>query len=289
MRRLAIFGFVSCGAALLAVDVGLAWVYVKALTKPACTATVDWGEKYPLEEIQLSTEDGLTLAGWYFPPKNGAAILSLGGTGGSLGAGLPPVSALLGAGYGILQIDGRACAQPPARVTLGGHEIYDARAGLNFLISRPEIEPDKIGAFGFSMGGVTALRLAARHPEIQAVIAEGGYDQLGRHITRPGQRIALPRRIFLYTVAASFWLQTGLDPWTISPLDDIAMIAPRPVFLIYGEREIERGGGRRQFEAAGAPKFLWVVEGGDHGTNYAIDPVEYDRRILEFFEQALFP
>ncbi len=287
--RLTLFALIAALTVLVAVDISLAWMYVHALVQPGCSSPIWLNEFSEPEEIRLKTEAGLTLKAWYYPPENGAAILSLGGSGGSLGRSLPPVSALLDAGYGILQIDGRACAQPPRQVTLGGNELHDASAGLEFLLSQPEIDPKKIGAFGFSMGGVTAIRLAARHPQIQAVVAEGGYDQLGRHITKPGMQKSLPRQIFLHTVAFSFWLQTGLDPWSISPLDDIALIAPRPVFLIYGEHEIESGGGRGQFDGAGEPKTLWVVAGGDHGSNYVIDPIEYDRRILEFFDQALFP
>lgn len=286
-RRLALFAFVAVIAAVCAVNVSLAWMYVHALTNPGCSPAAGWGEIIKPDEIWLKTEDGLTLRGWYIAPQNGAVILSLGGVGGSLGSSLPPVGILLDAGYGVLQIEGRGCAQPPARVTLGANEVMDARAGVEYLLTRPEVDPDRIGAFGFSMGGVTAIRLAARHPQIRAVVAEGGYDQLGKHIVKPEQQKSLPRQIFLYTVAASFWLQTGLDPWSLSPVDDIAQIAPRPVFLIYGEHEIESGGGQLQFNAAAEPKTLWVVPGGDHGSNYALAPFEYDRRILDFFDQAL--
>ncbi len=288
-RRLAIFGLSTLLLIFTASNIALAWMYVRALTHPGCSSVNFSGETFEPGEIWLKTEDGLTLKAWYYPSENGAAILSLGGLGGSLGGNLPPVEALLAAGFGVLQIDGRACANPPANVTLGGNELYDAQAGLEFLLTRSEVDPDKIGAFGFSMGGVTALRLAARHPQIQAVVAEGGYDQLGRHIVKPGKQKPLPKQIFLYTVAAAFWLQTGLDPWSISPLDDIALIAPRPIFLIYGEHEIGSGGGRLQYQAAGEPKSLWVVPGGDHGGNHALDPAEYERRVLEFFDQVLLP
>jgi len=287
--RLLRFALIACVGILIALDLSLASIYVHALTHPGCSDPIRLGGFPDPEEIWLKTEDGLMLRAWYYPSGNGAAILSLGGVGGSLGGNLPPVEALLQAGYGILQIEGRACAQPARAVTLGGKEILDAQAGLEFLLNSKDVDPRYIGVYGFSMGGVTALRLAARQPQIQAVVAEGGYDQLGKHITQPGAQHSLPRKVFLHTVAGFFWLQTGLNPWLISPMDDISLIAPRPVMLIYGEHEIERGGGHLQFQAAGDPKTLWVVPGGDHGTNYALDPLEYNRRVLEFFDQVLQP
>jgi uncharacterized protein len=275
---------------LVAVDLTLAGMYVYTLTHPGCSSPALRLENMPdPEDVRLKTEDGLTIQAWFYPSQNGAALLSLGGVGGSLGSSLPPVGVLLNAGYGVLQIEGRACAQPPRVVTLGGNELLDAQAGLEFLLDREDVDPQRIGVFGFSMGGVTSLRLAARQPQIKAVVAEGGYDQLGRHITQPGAQLSLPRKIFLYTVAGSFWLQTGINPWSISPLDDISAIAPRPVMLIYGEHEIQRGGGLLQYQAAGEPKTLWVVAGGDHGSNFSLDPQEYNRRVLEFFERTLFP
>ncbi|MBL7161853.1 MAG: prolyl oligopeptidase family serine peptidase [Anaerolineales bacterium] len=285
--RLGIYALVALVAALIAVNISLAWVYVSVLTQPGCSVPQYLDEMDPPEEHWLVTEDGHSLQAWYYPSVNGAAILALGGIGGSLGDVLPPVRPLIEAGYGVLQINSRACAQPPARVTLGADEVYDAAAGLEFLLSRPEVNPDGIGAFGFSMGGVTIIRTAAQHPEIKAVVAEGGFDQLGKHIVQSGADHSLPRQIFLYTVAGVFWIQTGVNPWAVSPIDDLPAISPRPVFLVYGEYEITRGGGRAQFDAAGEPKFLWVVPGGDHGSNYRAAPDEYERKVLEFFNQTI--
>jgi len=285
--RLGFFALVAIVAALIAVDFSLAWVYISALTQPGCSAPISLDDIDLPEEHWLPTEDGHSLRAWYYPSKNGAAILALGGIGGSLGEALPPARALIEAGYGVLQIDSRACAKPPARVTLGADEMQDVVAGLDFLLSRSEVAPDRIGGLGFSMGGVTLIQAAARLPQIQALIAEGGYDQLGHHIVQPGAKTSLGRKIFLYTVAGVFWLQTGVNPWEVSPIADLPAISPRPVFLIYGEHEIARANGRAQFDAAGEPKRLWVVPGGDHGDNYHIAIEEYERRVLEFFDQAL--
>jgi len=287
--RLSVFVLVAITAALLAVNFSLAWIYVSALTQPGCVSSNYLDEIDPPEEHWLTTEDGISLRAWYYPSKNGAAILALGGISGSLGDSLPPVKTIIEAGYGVLQIDSRACAKPQARVTLGADETYDAATGLDFLLARPEVDPDKIGAFGFSMGGVTLIRATARHPQIQALIAEGGYDQLGAHIVQPSIDHSLPRRIFLYTVAGIFWAQTGVNPWAINPLDEISQISPRPVFLIYGEHEIARGGGQLQFDAAIEPKSLWIVPGGDHGNNAQVAGKDYNRKVLEFFNKTLLP
>jgi uncharacterized protein len=284
--RLAIFAVMAGLVIYLAINAILAWDFALALTHPGCRS-----DPLPMAGVQapeeqfLQTSDGLSLHAWYYPSHNGAALLALGGLTGAGGDQLPPIKFLLQNGYGILQIDSRACAQPPAPVTLGAEEIRDAAAGLAFLQSRPEIQ--RIGAIGFSMGGVTAIRAAAQYPEITAIVTEGGYFNLGDDFVEPGSPKSSGRVIFLYMVAASYWLQSGVNPWQVSPIADLPRISPRPVFLIYGEHEASSGHAQAQYESAGEPKWLWIVPGGRHGSNYQIASQEYEQRVLQFFDQAL--
>lgn len=286
--RLFRFALLSLLVMYLALNAGLSWVYVYILTHPPCPVVPQPGLELPLpEQHTLQTSDGIQIRAWYYPSQNGAAVLALGGLQGALGGNLPPVGYLVREGYGVLQVDTRACTSPPRAVTLGQAEMYDAEAGLAFLLDRPEVDPQRVGVLGFSMGGVTAIRTAARRPEIAAVVAEGGYDNLGRDIIEPGQPKSLPHQILLYFVAGSYWLQVGESPWRLSPIDDLPAISPRPVLLVYGEREIGSGRADRQFAAAGQPKQLWIVPGGDHGRNHLVAGEAYETEILSFFDRHL--
>ncbi|HNB54830.1 MAG TPA: alpha/beta hydrolase, partial [Anaerolineales bacterium] len=115
----------------------------------------------------------------------------------------------------------------------------------------------------------------------------GGFFNLGKDFVEPDGHEPLTRKVFLYTIAGVFWLRTGVNPWQVSPVDDIAGISPRPVLLIYGEQEAASGRAEMQFDAAGEPKELWIVPGGAHGQNYLVAPEEYARRVVEFFNTAL--
>ncbi|MBN1146149.1 MAG: dienelactone hydrolase family protein [Anaerolineales bacterium] len=284
--RLSAFALLVGLIAYLALNCGMAWLYMYFFTHPFCNRNPVPMQGLPApQEYELLTEDGLALRAWYYPPENGAAVLSLGALSGSLGDNLPPVGFLARQGYGVLQIDSRVCARPSAPVTLGAREIYAAKAGLDFLLARPEVE--RIGAIGFSMGGATAIRAAARYPQIEAVVAEGGYFNLGEDIVEPGLPKPPSQKLLFYTIAGFYWLTTGENPWQISPVDEIPKISPRPALLIYGEYEVDDGRAWLQYEAAGEPKELWIVPGGNHGANYAVATQEYERKVLAFFEHAL--
>ena len=258
----------------------LARIYVERLVAPGCAEPVRLVNAPAPEIVGLVTPDGVELEGWYYPGANGAAIVALGGQQGALGAAHPPVAFLIDAGYGVLQIGSRACAGE--EVTLGGREVDEAVAALRWLESRPEVSG--VGIFGFSMGGVTAIRAAAQDPGFGAVAAEGGYFNLGNDIVEPGGGGGPVEKLLLYTIAWQFRLRTGVDPWAISPVDVIGEISPQPLLLVYGEGERESGRADLQYASAGEPKSLWIVPGGSHGMNYAASPAEYEARVLGFFE-----
>jgi uncharacterized protein len=285
MQRLQrLVGFAAvCGVTTYAlVNAGLAWSYVHSLTHPGCAPEPQFlaGVPYPIE-LFLPTNEG-HLRSWYYPGQEPLAVIALGGQAGALGERLPPVRFLIEAGYPVLQIDSRACMQPAQLVTLGAQEALDAAAGLDFLLAQPGIE--NAAVFGFSMGGAAAIRLAAYDPRLAAVVAEGGYDNLGRDFIEPETPAHPGLRLLLLAAAGSFWAQSGFNPWEISPVDDLPALHPRPVLLIYGEYELEHGHGDRQFAAARQPKELWVVPGGDHGTNYQAAPEMYRRQVLSFLQ-----
>jgi dipeptidyl aminopeptidase/acylaminoacyl peptidase len=272
---------------VICINFTIAWVFTSGLTNPGChppTLIVAFPKP---EEHWLLTEDGVSIRTWYYPSQNGAAILVFGGPVGALGTRSPPVMPLLREGYGILQIDSRACADPPAPVTLGMDETMDAAAGLAFLHDREEIIPIRIGAYGFSMGGVTAIRAAAQMDGLRAIIPEGGYYNLGGHILKSTPNQPLAEAVLRQMITWVYTWRTGLDPWDSSPIDDLPAISPRPVFLIYGENEIENGGGWEQYQAAQQPKTIWIVPGGSHGRNHQAAPLEYERRVVEFFDRYL--
>jgi uncharacterized protein len=263
----------------------LAWILIESLTHPFCFQNIESTNLFQHQEVMLHTSDGLILRAWYYPPNNNTTIIALGGLNGALGSNLPPVEFLLQDGYGILQIDSRACADPPTAVTLGAREINDVKAALDFLEEQPEVKV--IAAYGFSMGGVTAIRAAARYPKIAAIVAEGGYFNLGYHFIEAGQTRNFLIRFYLYSLSTSFWQQHKINPWKISPIDDLQRISPRPILLIYGEHEANSGKALEQYASAKNPRQLWIVPNGDHGINHLINPDEYSLRVRSFFSEAL--
>ncbi len=284
LLRLIIFAIVILGVIFIVLNFGLAWILVTAMTHPICQSPHTIEGVTPPEEHWLTTEDEISIRIWYYPSQNGAAVITFGGMSGSLGNRLPPAAPLIQAGYGVVQMDSRSCAQPSASVTQGYDELYDGKAAYEFLLSRPEVDPERIGVMGFSMGGATALRVAAHQPEIGAVVRDGGFSNLGILLS-PQDTQTLPARVLQATIYIFYKYRSGFDPWEVDPVADLRQIDPRPVLLIYGEHEAEEGW--KQTESASNNVELWVVPDGSHGRNHQAAPEEYAQRVLDWFDRAL--
>jgi len=236
------------------------------------------------EEVTFTTNDGLELSGWYLPSTNGAAVIAFPGRKGPQRiAGI-----LADHGYGVLLFDrrgeGESDGDPNA---LGWSGIPDIEAAIAYLQSRPDVDPERIGGIGLSVGGELLLQAAAETDELKAVVSEGAGVRSAREAllaSGGAERLGLP--FWLVTTGATAVFDNQLPPPSLKDL--VGEIAPRPIFLIYaghgqGGEELSAD----YYEAAGEPKTLWEIPEAGHTGGLSARPEEYERRVVAFFDDAL--
>jgi pimeloyl-ACP methyl ester carboxylesterase len=235
----------------------------------------------PYREIELSTEDGINLAAWYTPPQNGAVILVAHGYNDSRPENIYVLFAQHG--YGVLAWDFRGHGQSGGETcSLGYYEQLDAEAALAYAQTQPDA--NHIGAWGGSMGAATLILTAAKHPEIEALISDSAFPALEEVI-----RLNTPIRIMHSFVLFFAEKQGGVDLDQVRPVDEIAKISPRAVFIIDGWEgsAAAMNSPHRLIDAAGEPKQLWVEDGVPHLGTYGTNPLEYEKRVIGFFDETL--
>lgn len=249
----------------------------------------------PYERISFVTEDGVTIAGWLIgpdhPEKNAPAVVICHGLGANRSDFTDLAVQLARRGYWTLTFDFRAHGESGgSRSSLGYHEQKDVTAARAFLMSRQGIDRDRIGIFGFSLGGSTAILAAASGGKFAAVAADSAFtslrDQAREAITGFYHLPAFPF-VNLAVLGYELYFQTGTG--NIDPESVIARIAPVPVLIIAGEGDemISAENGRRLFAAAQEPKELWILPVSGHGGTVAAAGNEYGRRVGDFFDRAL--
>ena len=236
------------------------------------------------QEVTLDTSDGLQLEGWYVPSKNRAAVIAFPGRKGTQ----RQTRMLVRHGYGVLLFDRRGEGDSEGDPNAFGWDgENDLRAALAFLRGRPDVDPNRIGGIGRSVGGELMLQTAAHTDELKAVVSEGAGIRSVREVLEDdgiGKWLALP--FFSATTAGVAVFGNKGPPENLSDL--VAKISPRAVYLIHAKRG--QGGedlsGSTFYESAGEPKFVWETDSGHVGGAEA-QPAEYERRVVGFFDRFL--
>jgi fermentation-respiration switch protein FrsA (DUF1100 family) len=289
--RLASFFVFNLTIALLGLPALLGCFFTFGLLYPPCESShLTPGEYgYNWKDVTIQARAGGSFRGYFIPGTNGATIIAPPPFAGGRDFRLREAEVLLRHGYSVLTFESRRCAGM-GPLSLGYREVEEVADALDFLRTRPEVNPDRIGIHGFSSAGATAVMAAARFPVLRAVVAEGGYGDFARETLtpRPGWGpVAYFETVYYGSIKLTYRLITGLDIDRLSPTDVIDQIAPRPILLIYGSREVSLAGARHQQAAAGNNATLWIVEGAGHGNYLDIAPEEYERRLVEFFDATL--
>jgi dipeptidyl aminopeptidase/acylaminoacyl peptidase len=289
-RNLGCFLLVIAALAAVGLTVGVSWWQADAFLHPrrhlAVETPADWGLDY--RDVAFTAADGLTLRGWYLPSANGAAILVGHGIGGA--RSLEPALVLVRHGYGVLTFDWRAHGESDGDLcTFGYYEVRDVEGALAWLQAQPDVDPQRIGMLGESMGAVAAIRAAAHLPQIKAVVAASPYADLEEAIRNVWEGTGLPAFPFVPLQIAVGELRTGLDLAEMQPLRDVAAISPRPILILAGGQDPITGpeAGVRFYTAAGEPKELWFEPQAGHESFLSILPEEYERRVVGFFDGVL--
>src|SRR5918996_3062650 len=129
-----------------------------------------------VETIELATDDGLRLAAWFVPAADagdrvqpGPAVLVCNGNAGYRAHRLPLAQALAERGYSVLLFDYRGYAGNPGTPTEEGLRA-DARAAVDVLAARPDVDPERIAYFGESLGAAVAGGLATQRPPAALIL-----------------------------------------------------------------------------------------------------------------------
>jgi dienelactone hydrolase len=276
---------ILAGAATLFVLVPatIAIVATHRAREPVAPASL--GRAY--ERVAFTTADGLRLAGWYVPSRNRAAVVLSPGRRGPV----PHARMLVRHGYGVLLFDRRGEGQSDGDFNAyGWGGDADLKAAIGFLTRRDDVDPDRIGGLGLSVGGEMLLETAAEDDRLRAVVAEGAsVRSLAEHWDDPAlSQVQKPfTPLAAQTLAVAVFANEGPPPSLLDLVDDIA---PRSLLLIRGlEGQPAEILNRAFHGAAGEPKELWEVPGARHTAALAASPQEYERRVVGFFDRALFP
>ncbi len=251
----------------------------------------DYGNLAP-EDVQVKSRTGAVLAGRFFPGRSRATVVLVHGYGGSQDELLPVASALHDGGFSVFSFDLRGSGRSTGEVTFGAREQEDLTSVVDYLTARPDVDAERIGVVGFSMGAATSLMAAAQDTRIKAVVGDSAWADV-HHWLRPKllDVFVHPRHTFTPLSLKLVELRGGIDLDALEPRRVVGRLAPRPLLVIHGSADevVPPGDADEIFAAAGHPKQLWRVEGAAHGDTLRPGGATTSERVVAFLREALNP
>jgi fermentation-respiration switch protein FrsA (DUF1100 family) len=239
--------------------------------------------------VRIPVGDADAIDGWYLPGSRDAAIIVFHGFGRTHHRAWRYISFLERDGYHLLTVDFRSSRwKRRLPTTLGHHESSDAEAALAWLRAQPGLGGVPLGLFGESLGGAVSIGLAARRPDVAALVIDGAFASASGALEDACERWArLPRQPSATILRRLGLALTGTDPGTMRPIDAAPALADRPVFVIHGLDDDRIGParparGRRRVRGSAV-----MIPATGHNQGWLRHRVPYEERVRAFFARHL--
>lgn len=267
-------------AALLVVYVAiaaLAYAYQDKLAFPAPRRVLPAPPTLGItggETVTLVAADSVRLSGWFLPAPGASraqpapAIIWFYGNMETVAALAPFISWLRPEGISVLVVDYRGYGESEGTPTEQG--LYrDAEAAWAYLAGRPEVDSERVGIYGRSLGSALALYLATRRP-IRAVALDSPFSS------------ANEMRRLHYFLFPGFLLRHSLD--NLRRARDLEV----PLIVFHGtdDRIAPIRMGRAVAEAGRAREFV-AIEGSGHNDTYERGGDAYREKLFAFWDTYL--
>lgn len=228
------------------------------------------------EEAHIPSGNGAErgdLYAWWIPAERPDAptLLYLHGNDKNIGGAqdLGNAVRLRDMGYNLLMVDYRGYGKSTGGEPTEAKMYEDAETTWNYLIKQRASDAKRTFIYGHSLGGAIAIDLATHHPEAAGVIAESTFTSM----------VDMGKREHRY-MPVDLLLNQRFD--SLGKINHLKV----PLLLIHGtwDRHVPYQMSQRLYDSAPQPKFLKLIEGGDHGNCGLVAPLEYRAAVGEFVQ-----
>ncbi|HVB74316.1 MAG TPA: alpha/beta fold hydrolase [Ktedonobacteraceae bacterium] len=243
--------------------------------------------EYPGERVAIPYEGGATMYGilrkpWHTPKPPVVIFVP----------GLDSVKEelhiygddFLKRGMAVLAIDGPGQGEMEFEHAMRYDYEVPIKHAIDYLEIRADVDAQRVGLMGVSLGGYYAVRAAAFERRLKATIENcGPYNPIENFHQRP----VISRETYIHRLKASS-VEDGLNTLKLFNLQGVAEKVACPLLVIQGakDRLVPGEQGKRIAASVGSHAELWFFEDGNHVCNNI--PYKHRPQQADWMRQHLY-
>ena len=225
---------------------------------------LDWN--LPFDEVRFQASDGVNLHGWFVAGERDVTWIWFHGNGGNISHRLENLALFhRDLGVNIFLFDYRGYGSSEGQTSEEG-TYRDARGALDYVLTREDVNPDRIIYFGRSLGAAVAVWLATEK------------QPYGLILESPFASIKDMADIHYGPLPVRLLVRTKYDS-----LSRISRISS-PLLIVHGDQDelVPVSQAQKLYDVAGDPKGLYLIPGAGHNDTYVVGGTPYLAALRDF-------
>jgi len=174
------------------------------------------------------------------------------------------------------------------RSNLGPRQASDLLAAIETVTRQPDVNPNRVGLFGTSVGGYAALVAAEMNPKVKVLAVDTTYSTPERMFDSQVDRLLGGSSGFFHVLTEAEFHLASRGGETYAMPANLPKLAAIPKLFISGRDDPPLAAMTEAlYDQAPQPKQLLVMEHSESGMASEAEKKEYENQILNFFLQKL--
>jgi fermentation-respiration switch protein FrsA (DUF1100 family) len=175
-----------------------------------------------------------------------------------------------------------------AQSNLGSRQASDLMAAIETVTKQPDVNPNRIGLFGTSVGGYAALVAAELNPKVKALAVDTTYSTPEQMFDSQVDRLLGGSSGLFHILTETEFHLASMGGDTYAMPANLPKLASTPKLFISGRDDPPLAAMTEAlYDQAPQPKQLLVMEHSVSGLASEAEKKEYENQILNFFLQKL--
>ena len=233
-----------------------------------------------------------SIEGWFIPSVRGAPVVFLcHGYLSSRSELLTLASTFQENGYNLFLFDFRAHGTSSlSPSTLGRRETEDLLGAIQMVSERSDVNPNRVGLWGVSLGAWVALSAATRSSRVKTVVVDSPFDSPGSFVEMQTSSLFGVNNILINKMArfGLFLLNFPQRTDSAKLVKDLAELnGPDKLFITNEEAPRLESQTLYLFNHTAEPKELLRMKKSKTSILYDVDRKNYENSVVDFFRKHL--